>query len=295
MALIIKGVLARSQTLFPVTVCAFVFMGNHLHLLAVVSDPELLVRFVDHVKTELAHAVNRLLGRKRHTVWCEGFDAEPILTRENALDKLVYVYTNPQEAHLADAIEKYPGVSSWEMFSKDATSFSAPWIQRMQIERLLHTSVTVSEDIRLTEELRKGAKLEHTFTLSPYAWMNCFAEGSRDVTEVKAEVIQAVREREEQYRKERKKPCISAESLRSQPLDLKYTPTKFSKRMWCICHDVELRKAFIAWAKSLIVKGREVLKRWRAGDRSVPYPVGLFPPSFPKLANLVPKLAFQSI
>jgi REP element-mobilizing transposase RayT len=295
MELIIRGILARAQTLFPFPICAFVFMGNHFHLLVICKDPLLLVNFVDHIKTELAHAVNKFLGRRRHTVWCEGFAAEPILTRADVVNKLTYLYCNPQTANLVETIEQYPGVSSWEMFSEDSLSFTAPWINRPQIERLIHPSVSASEDLRLTEELRRGAKEDHTFTLEPYAWVECFGEGSRNLSEVKKEIIDSIRQCEEKLRLERKYPCVGASRLRRQPIDLKYTPTKYSKRMWCICHDVELRKAFILWAKELVAKGREVLRRWREGDRTVHYPPGLFPPSFPKLANVLPNEAFQKI
>ena len=100
---IVNGIIARAYTLFPVTVCAAKLMGNHLHMLTVPTDPELLVRFVNHVKTELAHAVNHLLGHRRRTVWCEGFGAQPILTRSSAIEKFIYLYTNPQQAGLVEA------------------------------------------------------------------------------------------------------------------------------------------------------------------------------------------------
>ena len=39
--------------------------------------------------------------------------------------------------------------------------------------------------------------------------------------------------------------------------------------------------------KDLYSKGKEVLKNWKNGDYSVPYPLGLYPPSMPKLGELL--------
>lgn len=298
MSLIITSALARAHSLFPVPLCAFQFMGNHFHLLTVTSEPELLVRFIDHLKTELAHAVNRLLGRRRHSVWCEGFDAQPILTRQDTINKLVYLYTNPQKAALVDHIELFPGVSSWNLFVQDSPTLSSPWVRRPHIKQLSSRSLSQAEDVRFTQELRQQAEQSHSLTLQPFAWIHCFAPSPNDSTstsQVKDEIIQLVREREQSLRQERTRPCLGAERLRRQPLDAQYTPSKYSRRMWCICADVPLRKAFINWTKGLIRQGREVLRRWRSGDRRAAYPPGLFPPTFPKLANLVPTVAFQRI
>ena len=94
---IIKGILGRAQKLYPVVACHYIFMNNHLHLILVVTDPDAVAGFMDRLKTELAHAVNRLLGRRKRTVWYDSYDAVPILTLEDCIEKIAYVYTNPQK------------------------------------------------------------------------------------------------------------------------------------------------------------------------------------------------------
>ena len=82
MEFIIWSVFARAQYLYPIRVCAFVVMGNHLHLLVVVENPDAVAAFMDRIKTELGHAVNLLLGRRQRTVWCvwcDDYDCQPIL------------------------------------------------------------------------------------------------------------------------------------------------------------------------------------------------------------------------
>jgi hypothetical protein len=292
MALIIKSVLARAQRQFDVVVCAVLLMANHFHMLLVTEDPETTVAFIDRVKTELAHAVNRLLGRRKRTVWCDGYDAEPILTYSSALEKFVYLFTNPQAANLVDAIDEYPGFSSWEMFLNDQSSFTAPWIQRFFFTALAQKAVTAWQDEALCGRLIERSKSENEFTLSPFAWLKCFGLDGSKAPEVKAEIIEKVRAEELRLRAERKAPCIGAPQLRRQPIDLLYSPKKFGRKQWCICDDVELRKRFLAWVKALRSEARAVFVRWKHGDRSVPYPPGMFPPSFPKTSNIVPALAF---
>jgi REP element-mobilizing transposase RayT len=69
MKLIIKSALARAQTLYKVKICAYLWMGDHFHMVVVVTCPASFVLFMDRVKTETAHAVNRLQGTTNITVW----------------------------------------------------------------------------------------------------------------------------------------------------------------------------------------------------------------------------------
>jgi hypothetical protein len=284
MKLIIMSVLARAQHLYPVLVCAYCWMGNHLHMVLVVEDPELIAAFMDRIKTELGHAVNRLLGRRNRTVWSDDYDSPPILTIEDVLEKIVYTLTNPQAANLIDTIDEYPGVHSWNMFTQEDLSISVPWIQRPMIEKLSRPAVTSSEDAALTEHLTRQAECSHTFTLTPFAWLECFNVPTSQRERMRARIIALVREREATLRKKRTSPCLGASKLRRQSIAQSYTPTKFSKRMWCICRDKERRRLFINRIKLLVYKARTVYKNWKRGDFSVPYPLELFAPRMPHVS-----------
>ena len=72
-----------------------------------------------------------------------------------------------------------------------------------------------------------------------------------------------------------------------------YTPKKFGRRMFCICSDIPIRVNFINFIKSLRKEAARVLMRWRVGDFSEKYPLGLFPPFVPRLGNLVPDSIFE--
>ena len=88
MRVIIQSILARAYSKYRVTIVAFVVMGNHIHILAVVNAPSDVSKFIEYLKRELSHAVNDLLGRVNRTVWVDGSDGPVIMDSEKALARL---------------------------------------------------------------------------------------------------------------------------------------------------------------------------------------------------------------
>ena len=132
------------------------------------------------------------------------------------------------------------------------------------------------------------SKEEHTFKLSPDAWFACFGIKDPSVMDERNKEIEGmVRAFEEKLRKEKRR-FLGREALLNQEFNRAHTPKKFSERMWCICDDIPLRVEFIAFIKELRRKARQVWKKWNEGDYSARYPIGLFPPSLPRNANLLP-------
>ena len=83
-------------------------------------------------------------------------------------------------------------------------------------------------------------------------------------------------------------PAMSKEELQTQPIDTPYTPKKHTPQMWCICTDKQRRISFIIMVKEMRRQARAVFEAWKRGETSLRYPPGMFPPSMPKLANLLP-------
>jgi REP element-mobilizing transposase RayT len=115
---ILKSCLASAQFMYPVRVVAFLIEGTHIHLVLVVDNPDDVPAFIRHFKTESAHALNRILGRRKRTFWCECYDSRVVLTPLRTLMVLTYIYSNPAKDNLEMSIDNYPGVSSWKMFTK---------------------------------------------------------------------------------------------------------------------------------------------------------------------------------
>ncbi|MGB9204842.1 MAG: transposase [Terriglobales bacterium] len=99
------------------TLHGFVVMPDHVHLVFTpmtdsdgpISLPEILQK----VKSESAHRINKLLGRKGRVWQDESFDH--VLRREEGIDaKLEYIRLNPVRA----ALVQQPGEYRWMWFEK---------------------------------------------------------------------------------------------------------------------------------------------------------------------------------
>jgi REP element-mobilizing transposase RayT len=282
---ILKSILARAQSLYPVNLCHYLFMGNHFHMLIVVEDPNVTMHFIERIKTESAHAINKLLGNRRRTVWCAGYDAEPILTPDDVIEKIAYLYTNPQRSGLVDSIEEYPGASSWGAVPTE----DVPWIPRSTIKPLPALSLTEHQQRRALEALVSDSPSTHPLQLSPQAWLRTFRLEAEEV-KIQNRIHARVREIERKLsidRESQRKSTLGSRRLIIQPFNLPFVPKKFARRMWCICSDKMKRIAFVEFVKKLRTAARNVYLRWRTGDRKARYPAGMFPPRFPTLESLV--------
>jgi REP element-mobilizing transposase RayT len=126
------AILARAQTLYPVEIVAFILNANHLHLLLIPIDPINFSLFVGYVKQELSHAVNRIKGIRKKTIWCDGYDSPLLLDAMNAKHYMSYIYTQAQTAHVVNTIEQYRGPSSWGMFMSGSSKISVPRLLRTE-------------------------------------------------------------------------------------------------------------------------------------------------------------------
>ena len=80
---------------------------------------------------------------------------------------------------------------------------------------------------------------------------------------------------------------MGRDRLIAQVFDTTYRPKRSGRRMWCLSEKRSVRVEFIRFFKALMQKARAVRERWKLGDVTVPYPPGLYPPSMPKLANVL--------
>ena len=287
---ILVGCLAKAQALHPLEICDIVIESTHLHMIAVVHDPNDVKGFMERFKTESAHAVNRLLGRKKRTVWCAGYDSPTLLTPEDVVHKIAYTYENPSKDGLEDSIEKYPGVSGFRFRGRESGVMEAPLVARNDFQPLPPGELTEHDYLRLARKLGYGKK-RIRLQLSPNAWLKCFnIIDPRDVADYNERIIREIRDREASHRTQRTQShsqVIGSRGLVATPIGRAYLPHREGKRMWCICSDKKLRRQFIQWAKALVSQAKAVIDRWRQGDRSIAFPPGLYPPSMPKTAELV--------
>ena len=159
------------------------------------------------------------------------------------------------------------------------------------IPQIRRATMPLEECRRITARLIKKSKESHTLTIERDAWMDCFdIVDPSERKEWREKIARRISEEEQRYRTERakeKRNVIGAERLQNRFIAPSYVPDRKGRRMWVICSDIERRKEFIEFLKDLIHSGREVYRRWKQGDVSLPYPSGLYPPSFPKNSELL--------
>lgn len=285
----IKSCLARAQFLYPVRICHFLVEATHIHMVLVVTNPDDVCQFVKYFKTESAHMINRLLGRKKRTVWCEGYDSPVVLTFPRAVIAISYLYANPAKDNLEESIDQYPGLSSWDMYQRGELKKNWKRLRRPAFTALPRDSHNLRGYTKYAEQILSSTKKTHTFTLEPDAWMEAFGiEDPVDKATINNSIekrVQKLEKRAKLKRDTEKKRVIGKERLINQALNTNYRPQRTGTRTWCLTEKRSLRIEFIRFLKDLFDEAREVRKRWFLGDYSQPYPLGLYPPSMPKLAE----------
>jgi hypothetical protein len=288
---IMKSCLAAAYTLYPVRICHIIVEATHIHLVMVVINPDHVDAFFRHFKTESAHMINGLLGRSKRTLWCEGYDSPIVLTPTRALLAIAYLYANPAKDNLETCIDRYPGFSSWRMLQSG--KFTRHWkrLRRPQFTAITRDANNLRGYTKLAEEILADSNEVQTFTLEPNAWMEAFGyhspEEQRKLNERLVAHIRVLEQRAERKRALEKKRVFGKERLIAQVFDTTYRPKRKGRRMCCLSEKRSVRVQFIGFFRSLMQKARAVRERWKLGDITVPYPPGLYPPSMPKLANVL--------
>ena len=300
MNLIIWGILAKAQSLYPrVTVCSFLFMLNHFHMLIVVDDPEQVSPFIGYIKQETSHCVNRMLGRRQKTIWKAEYDSPTVLDHTKVLDVLTYIYTNPIAAGLVCHIDEYPAVSSWELM-KNQRHISWHYVfTRDSIPKLQNPVHPDRENSKVCQQLVDSSKTALMFRFDPFAWKKCFDE-TKNIpdSELMAELVDRIREKEKEYEAERirtKSFVAGDQSLISASMLRQYTPKKFGRRMICLASDRRLRVHFITFFKAISKKAKEIFYKWKKNDFSGEFPVGLFMPPYPRTLNRLKEFALEDV
>jgi len=284
------GILARAQELYPVEICHFVFLSNHFHLIVRVINPDDVPRFVGYLKGEMAHMVNKLLGRRRKTVFNREYDSPKFLTPEDVKKYIKYIYLNPATSNLEASICKYPGLSSWAAFNSKQRIIRAKKVSRREIKPLPTSSLSITESSKLSAYYMKKAKGRScVLQITPDAWAESF--DFFNIDRINKEIREEISREEERLSGKRmaaNKNVIGATSLKRMSMEKEHRPVKFGKRMTVICSDLMLRIEYLSFYKELCIEAREIYRKWKKGLTKLSMPPGMFPPATPILAWAIP-------
>ncbi len=289
MRLIVLSYLARAQKFYPLSICAVVVMGNHVHMLVVVRNPELVPKFMEYFKRETAHAVNRLWGRKRRTVWSEGYDSPIVLDYEKVIQRLVYFYTNPQRAGLSDSIERYGQFTTWSAFAACVTRSveRVPIFPRYAVPTLGKTSRKITP--RLAAEI-----LDHItafiddwteLSIEPFAWMRCF-DNRRAQTEL--EVVEEVQRLMSVIERQGVAAAVGQPRDAASLVDRSFEPRDWRPRTLCLATESEVRRTYARWFEEMANNAKHIIRRWIDFSGVLHLPPGFFAPGGAMFANFNP-------
>lgn len=289
---ILMGILATAAQRYEVDVCHYYWTTNHFHLILIPRMTNAIPKFMKYIKQESSHAINRLLGRRRRTVWCARYDSPIVLTASSIAKYIAYTYTNPEKDRIIDSIDNFTGVSSWKRYKHKKHSISAKRIPRNAITPLDNpTNITREERKTLASKYKNLGSETYSFRLKPYACVTCFEETSHLSNSEIDEMIEAEMGKIREEIPADKTPIHDRKSLLMVQIKLDYQPKKFGKKMIAICDDVKLRKDFISWFKGIREQAREVYEKWKKFHLDIPWPAYLIPPAKPK--NLSPVVFYN--
>jgi REP element-mobilizing transposase RayT len=278
---LIKGLLARAQELNPVTISHVIFMSNHFHMIVVVEKPEDICGFMEYVKGQSSRVLGTLFGLTGQC-WAERYDSPRILDSQKLMERLVYLYTNPQRANLVDTIDHYPNLSTWDLL-KTGTLVSKAGVVKHSIKCL---STLVANAKRYFAKYPRLPDFRPNVELvldTAAAFRVLGIEDDEEVRECFSAVIAKVRAQEKELINHRKESGIAvigkAALIDASPLK-DHKPKKCQPRMLCLASCSKTRASFIQWYKSLDAACREVYELWCQGIKAA-FPTIGFPPRDP--------------
>ncbi len=283
---LLKAALIRAFKHHPLEINHFIVNGTHIHMIVRIDNPEDLPKFMERFKTESAHYLNRILGRTKRTVWCERYDSPALLTREDVISKINYLYTNPVKDGLIESINKYPGLSSWDNYQANTPNIKCNYITRDSLFELRQDKGFQFFQ-KIKNLLTKDNPARGNLELSPNGWMKAFnIKDLKEVNEINKSIHKMIIETQLAIWEE-KKSFMGRSKLENQGIDLKYRSKRTGRKMWCISGNRTLRRQFINYAKIICEEANEIYQKILGGDFSEKYPAGLFPPRLPLLHHLI--------
>lgn len=288
---IVKSCLAAAQELFPLRICHLLVEATHLHILLVVHNPDDIPKFIRHFKADTAHFINKILGRRKRTVWEDGYDSPRVLSLERSMSAITYLYADPAKDNLVNSIDEYPGFSTWEMYRSGRLDWSCKRLRRPMFRELPQDMHNLEGYSAESQRLYTETSEMVNFKLEPNAWIEAFGYTdtiSQDrINQRLYDRVRRLEQRALRVRARNNRSVLGHHNLTHQVFDLSYNPSRRGRRSICLSDRREQRLRYESKIKQVRHEARRVYGEWRGGNKAENYPPGLYPPSMPKLANVV--------
>jgi putative transposase len=282
---ILLGIMARCQEHHRVRIAHFNWMSNHFHMI-LVGEGKHISSFMGEMESAVARAIKKLTPQYRRNVWDGRFKEQRLLTHNDVIDKIVYIYINPVKAGLVAHADDWEGCSSFRMYKSGSLTVQGKYTSSTNLRKLPQRLHKISDAI-LLKMLNMFPHTCHELKITPDAWKNCFEE-SKNLTseEIFKTIMTEISKREEEIALERKGHFMGMRKVQQQSINIAYVPKKKTRTPYLICWIKELRIKAIAEYKAFCEECRKAWKKWRQGDISAKFVYGAFRPSMPIVGRL---------
>ncbi len=287
MKLVLTSALARSNRGERVTICHYLWMANHLHIILVSKDANDLVLFYMELQKKITEYIKRLTGISHLTLWEDRPIAASIEDPDEMIKRIAYLYANPARAGLVSSIEDYPHLSSWKEDQQADTvnantTINVPRVLFTHVPMVPNSRMSPKQDRAIYELIKEQATKLQPLTIHPNAWMKCFR--MKDISAMKSKVSKALAAHEQDADSKRKYPVIGAPALFYEGIRWDHIPKKRDRKIFVLASTPELRIYVIKKMQQLRNLCATLYEKLKKGI-NVTYPPGMFKPWVPPNAN----------
>jgi REP element-mobilizing transposase RayT len=254
---------ARAQKQHEMQIFGFVSLSNHLHAL-VRTRGKNLAAFMRDLKSAVTSAINLITG-KRGALWERRYDAQPVVDDEGCADRQGYLLDNPTKANLVQQPEHWPGLNlAWGFGDADELDFE-------YLDRTAWHHAGEPKD--LSPFFRTV-----TLVLSPLPSCEGLSrEACRNSVQRFIEQAHAKHEaKQSPEQRAARKPPLGVDKVLFAAFDTRPKPAR-NKRPYVFGSAAACR----AYTEAHVVRVqayRELSARYRAGERNLQFPEGMYPP-----------------
>ena len=263
---IILGALGRAQRRYDVEIHAFVFLGNHYHLLISVRDAKQMAAFVGYFEAKIAKEVARMTNW-RTKIWARPYVAIPVSQEEAAqVGRLKYLLSNGVKENLVSRPSEWTGAHSVSALL-EGKPLEGVWNDRTAEYRAR---------LRGKSFLLNDFAHRESIELTPLpCWAELPEETLRDT--VRALVDQVIAEAPSRASLNRK--LLRGPEPTDRPRHSKRSPAP-----WFHCASKVVRQELMRAYAGFLAAYREAANRLKDGELTAPFPDGCFPPPRPFVA-----------
>jgi len=266
---IFLGILGRAQRRFSMTIHYASVLSNHYHLLLSPTSHQQLAAFACYLNGNLAKEVGRIYGWKEK-IWGRRYQHIVVSNEEAAqVGRLRYLLSHGVKEGLVERVADWPGPNFLEALLTGKPMIGT-WFDRTAECKALRRGQEFGARDFATEE---------TVVLTP---LPCWAHLSRQaqVDAVRA-IVASIEEEAATERELTQRPVIGAEAVVRQDPTTMPARSKKSPAPWFHAASRAARSLLRAAYDQFLGAYRQAAERLRAGDLTVEFPPGCFPPALP--------------